>query len=182
MITLKQWLELANYRITEGDNYLWNCYGKNPYTLSSWNGVHGADGRSTNITFSTKSQKVFEVCVHDYTHNRAYRMINPNYVEAYKKETRLHGDGNFGANSAWDRVDYVDLDVEEDFMEKATAILSGKDYDTRVMVSLELDHDLELEIYRNAHRLDMTVNDYIQMALVELIKAQAPELLETVDA
>jgi hypothetical protein len=108
-------------------------------------------------------------------------MINPNYVEAYEKEARLHGDGNFGANTAWDGVDYVDLDVEEDFMEKATAILSGQDYDTRVMVSLELDHDLELEIYRNAHRLDMTVNDYIQMALVELIKSQAPTLLETVN-
>jgi hypothetical protein len=67
-------------------------------------------------------------------------------------------------------------------VEKATAILSGKDYDTRVMVSLELDHDLELEIYRRAHELDMTVNDYIQMALVNLIKSRAPELMETVDA
>ena len=49
-------------------------------------------------------------------------------------------------------------------------------------MQLELDSDLEMEIYRNAHRLDMTVNDYMQMALVELIKDKAPTLLETVDA
>ena len=178
MITLKQWLELANYRITEGDNYLWNCYGADTFMLTSWNGIHGRGGSSTDITFDTKTQTVYEVCVYDYTRDRAYRMINPRYVEAHAQEAKTR---SVDMNNAWEGVDYIDLDVEEDFVEKATAILSGQDYDTRVMVSLELDHDLELEIYRNAHRLDMTVNDYIQMALVELIKSQAPTLLETVN-
>ena len=36
MITLKQWLELVNYRISNGDKYTWNCYGADPHTLSSW--------------------------------------------------------------------------------------------------------------------------------------------------
>ena len=85
-------------------------------------------------------------------------------------------------NEAWDGVDYTDLDVEEDLVEKATAIVNGREYDKRVMMQLDLDSDLEMAIYRNAHQLDMTVNDYIQMALVEMIKSKAPELLETVDA
>lgn len=178
MITLKQWLELVNYRISNGDKYTWNCYGADAHTLSSWNGIHDQGGHSTDITFDTKTQTVYEVCVCDYTRKRAYRMINPRYVEAHADEADTRG---VDMNTAWDNVDYIELDVEEDFTEKATAILSGQDYDTRVMVSLELDHDLELEIYRNAHRLDMTVNDYIQMALVELIKSQAPTLLETVN-
>jgi len=179
MITLKQWLELANYRITEGDDYLYHCYGKDAYMLTSWNGIHGKGGYSTDITFDTKTQVVFEVCVYDYTNDRAYRMINPRYAMAHTEEAKTRG---VDMNTAWDDVDYIELDVEEDFVEKATAILNGKDYDTRVMVQLELDSELEMEIYRNAHRLDMTVNEYIQLALVELIRARAPELLETVDA
>ena len=166
MITLKQWLELANYKITEGDNYLWNCYGTNTFMLVSWNGIPGQGGHSTDITFDTKTQTVYEVCVCDYTRKRAYRMINPQYADAHVQEANTRG---VDMNNAWDNVDYIDLDVEEDFVEKATAILSGQDYDTRVMVSLELDHDLELEIYRCAHKLDITVNEYTERILRELV-------------
>ena len=179
MITLKQWLELANYKITEGDRYLWDCYGKDTFMLISWNGIHGRGGYSTDIVFDTKTQTVYEVAVHDFTNERAYRMINPQYADAHAQEAKTR---SVDMNNAWDGVAYIDLDVEEDFVEKATAILSGQDYDTRVMMQLDLGSDLEIEIYRNAHKLDMTVNDYIQMAIVELIKAKAPTLLETVDA
>jgi hypothetical protein len=179
MITLKQWLELANYKITEGDRYLWDCYGKDTFMLANWNGIHGRGGYSIDIVFDTKTQTVYEVSVHDFTNERAYRMINPLYAKAHAEESATR---SVDINEAWDGVDYTDLDVEEDFVEKATAIVNGREYDKRVMMQLDLDSDLEMAIYRNAHRLDMTVNDYIQMALVEFIKTRAPELLETVDA
>jgi len=179
MITLKQWLELANYRITDGERYLWDCYGKDTYMLSSWNGIHDRGGYSTDIVFDTRTQIVYEVAAHDFTNDRAYRMINPKYAKAHDNEASARG---VDMNTAWDGVEYTELDVEEDFLEKATAIVLGQDYDTRVMIQLELDSELEIEIYRRAHQLDMTVNDYIQMALVELIKSRAPTLLETVDA
>lgn len=179
MITLKQWLELANYRITEGEHYLWGCYGSDAFMLANWNGIHGRGGYSTDIIFDTKTQTVYEVTVHDFTNDRAYRIINPEYVKAHAEESSIR---SVDMNTAWDGVDYTDLDVEEDFVEKATAIVNGREYDKRVMMQLDLDSDLEMAIYRNAHQLDMTVNDYIQMALVEMIKSKAPELLETVDA
>jgi len=56
MITMKEWMELVGYKITEGSDYLWSCYGPNAYQLSSWNGIHGAGGYSFNIVFSTKTQ------------------------------------------------------------------------------------------------------------------------------
>ena len=172
MITLKQWLELANYKITEGEHYLWNCYGEDTCMLSSGQGSY-----STDIVFDTKTQTVYEVSVYDFINDRAYRMINPGYAKVHAEEAARRG---IDINESRDGVTY--LDVEEDFVEKATAILNGQDYDTRVMIQLDLDSALEMAIYRNAHRLDMTVNDYMQLALVELIKAKAPTLLETVDA
>ena len=86
MLTIKEFMELIDYKITEGGVYGWQCYGPNSYMLSSWNGVHGSGGYNFNIVFSTKTQKVYEVEVCDYTNDRAYRMINPDYIKKQKKE------------------------------------------------------------------------------------------------
>ena len=86
MITIKEWMELTDYKITEGSDYGWSCYGPNAYTLDSWNGVHGKGGYSFSIIFSTKSQKVYEVSMCDYTNDRAYRMINPKFQKKHNKE------------------------------------------------------------------------------------------------
>jgi len=173
MITIKQWLELVDYRITEGNNYMWNCYGDYAHILSTWNGVHGAGGYSSDITFCTKTQTVFETCVYDYTNQRAYRMINPDYEDAHTSEAQARA---IDMSVAWDSVSYVDLDVDEDFVEKATAIVAGQAYDTRVMINIDLDSDLELEIYRNAHQLDITVNQYIERALEALIEKHQKDM------
>ena len=176
MITMKEWMELIDYKITEGSDYCWQCYGPNAYALDSWNGIHGTDGYSFSIIFSTKTQKVYEVSVCDYTNNRAYRMINPSKVEKHRKEATERGSS---INEAWDDVDYVDLEVVEDFMEKSRAIRAGVDYDTRISVPLDLPDDLLLEAAMNAHRQGITLNEYINNALRDLVDEfkQDPEAL-----
>jgi len=162
MITLKQYFELTNYRITEGSDYGWNCYGPNAHMLSAWNGVHGAGGWSTNIVFSTKSQKVYEVEICDYTNNRAYRMINPKKLAKFKEESLARGEY---ANQAWDDVNYTDLEVLEDFMEKARAIIAGEEYDSRVKVPVDFTDEELLTYMKMAHERDMTFNQFVEEAL-----------------
>ena len=111
MITMKEWMELVDYKITEGGDFGWQCYGPNAYRLDSWNGVHGAGGYSFSIVFSTKTQKVYEVSVCDYTNDRAYRMIAENKQAKHRKESESRG---VSLNEAWDDVDYVDLEVDEE--------------------------------------------------------------------
>jgi hypothetical protein len=167
MITMKEWMELVDYKITEGSEYCWSCYGPNAYTLDSWNGVHGVGGYSFSIIFSTKTQKVYEVSMCDYTNDRAYRMINPKNVEKHRKEADAHGSS---VNQAWDDVDYVDLDVADDFIQKALAIREGESYDTRIQVPVDFS-DEELLIYMKlAHDRDMTFNQFVEEALREAIK------------
>ena len=101
MITMKEWMELVDYKITEGGEYGWSCYGPNAYSLDSWNGVHGVGGYSFSIIFSTKSQKVYEVQVHDYTNDRAYRMIVENKRAKHKEECENRG---INLNEAWDCI------------------------------------------------------------------------------
>jgi hypothetical protein len=164
MINLKQWMELVNYRITEGSEYGWQCYGANAYQIDSWNGEQ--DGHSFTITFDTKTQEVYEVQAHDYANNRAYRVINPDYAKANKKEAKQRG---VSRREAWDDVDYVDLETDADWLSKAQAIFAGKEYDTRVSVPLDIEDDLIFEMMKQAHEHDITLNQYVELILKKVI-------------
>jgi hypothetical protein len=166
MITMKEWMEMVDYKITEGSDYGWECYGPNSYRLDSWNGVHGAGGYSFSIVFSTKSQKVYEVSMCDYTNDRAYRMINPKNVEKHRKEAESK---SVLANQAWDDVDYVDLEVDDDFFQKALSIKAGEDYSTDVSVPIDLPDDLLMFAFKAAHEQNITFNDFMNQMLRDFV-------------
>ena len=168
MISMKEWMELVDYKITEGSNYGWSCYGSNAYTLDNWNGVHGPDGHSFSIVFDTVTQTVYQVSAYDYTNNRAYRMINPDYAEQHSKEAK---DRDVLINQAWDDVDYVDLDVDDDFIQKCLAIRAGEDYDTRVQITVDFSDEDLLQYMKLAHERDITFNEFVTQALAEAIQA-----------
>lgn len=149
---IKDWMELVNYRITEGSDYYNEIYGTNLFSLTYWNEDHS--GFSTSIVFSVKTQEVFELTVCDYKNNRAYRFVNEKFKEAIQKS-------EFD-KMAWDDVAWTDLEVYEDWERKSTAIVNGKDYDTRIEIPLDLeDHEL-MVLFKLAHEADMTFNEYVE--------------------
>ena len=164
MITLKEWMELVNFKITEGSKYCWECYGPNAYTLDSWNGDH--EGHSFSIIFDTKDQTVYEVQAHDYLHNRAYRVVNEDFAKKMKKESKRR---DVDKNQAWDDVNYVDLDVDDDFFQKALSIRAGEDYDTRLQLPLDLDQDMLFELMKQAHEQDITLNQLVEYIIRDAI-------------
>ena len=164
MITLKQFMELVDYRITEGGEYGWTSFGLNAYSLSSWNGDH--DGWSFSITFDTKYQTVYMVEACDFARDRAYRLIHPDCIKDYREEAR---ERDIPVDEAWDNVNYVDLETDEDWLEKARAIVSGEDYDTRVSIPLNIPRDELLIIFQAAHERDITLNEFVEEALKEAI-------------
>ena len=162
MITLKEWMEVVDYRITEGSNYLWDCYGPNSYSLDSWDGEH--DGRSFSIIFDTKTHVVYEVQAHDFKNQRAYRLVN----EDFKFERDVESaNRNVSLTAAWDEVDYVDLESDDDWLQKSMAIAAGEDYDTRVSIPLTLPDNELMVLFKMAHEADMTFNDYVEQILRE---------------
>jgi hypothetical protein len=160
MITMKEWMELVGYRITEGSPYGWQCYGPNAYTLDSWNGEF--DGHSFSIIFDTNDQTVYEVQAHDYTNQRAYRMVNEDFRKKMKKEAKHR---NVNKDEAWDDVEYVDLEVDDDFIQKCLAIKAGEDYDTRVKVPVDFSDEELLQYMKLAHERDITFNEFVEEAL-----------------
>jgi hypothetical protein len=167
MLTIKEWMELVDHRITEGGEYGWRCFGTDAYSLSSWNGDQ--DGWSFNIVFDTKTQAVYQVEVCDYKRERAYRMINPDFQQAYDDEAATHG---AMSKQAWDDVDYIDLEIDEDFVAKAMWIKTDQDYDTRVDVPLNLPDDVLFELMKRAHEQDITLNKMVEEILWVAIHAE----------
>jgi hypothetical protein len=160
MINIKEWMELIDHRITEGSTYGWSCYGPNAYTLDSWNGDH--DGYSFTIIFDSKDQTVYEVQVHDFMHQRAYRMIHPDFQKKMKKEAKRR---DVNKDTAWDDVNYIDLEVDDDFIQKCLAIKAGEDYDTRIQVPLDLSDEMLYNMMKLAHEQDVTLNQFVEQIL-----------------
>ena len=164
---MKEWMELVGYRITEGSDYMWQCYGSNAYALDSWNGEQ--DGHSFTVIFDTKDQTVYEVQAHDYINDRAYRMINEDFQKKNRKEAKKR---DIDKDNAWDDVDYVDIEVDDDFIQKCLAIKAGEDYDTRVSVPMDFSDEELLTYMKLAHEQDITFNQLVERALREAIERE----------
>jgi hypothetical protein len=166
MLTLKEFMELVDYKITEGGDY-WpegGLGGKQLYSLSAWNGDH--NGWSFNIGFDPKDdQRVYVVEVCDYKHDRAYRLVDSSLT--VDKE-------------AYDGVDYIDLDVDDDFIQKSLAIKAGEDYDTRVSVPIILPDDVLFELMKKAHEQDITLNQMLEDVLQRAIDS-AKQTIDDLD-
>jgi len=150
MITLKEWMEVANYRITEGGDYY--AYG-GAYALTSWNSDQ--DGYSIEIIFSPRTQEVYEVQACDYKHQRAYRLVHGDY-----RDEKLD-------KEAWDNVNWVDLESDDDWFQKALSIVAGEDYDSRVSIPIDLPDRELMALFKAAHEADMTFNDFVEQVLRE---------------
>lgn len=166
MITMQEFMEVVKYRITEGSQYGWACFGHASYCLSSWNGDH--DGWSFNIIFDTEDQTVYVVEAHDYKRDRAYRLINEDYKDRYFKYAK--NEHPEYVNNAWEDVDYVDLESDDDWFQKALAIVSGEDYDTRVSIPLEFSDEELLTYMKMAHERDITFNQLVEEAIRSAIE------------
>jgi len=150
MITLKEWMEIADYRVTEGSDYHVNIPGL--YSLSAWNGEQ--DGWSFFVAFDPRDdQRVYVAEACDYKNNRAYRLRDP-AINA----------GRAG-RQAWDDCDFVELESTDDFIQKALAIRSGEDYDTRVTVPVDFTDEELLRFMKMAHEQDITFNQLVERAL-----------------
>jgi hypothetical protein len=152
MITLKQFMETVNYRISEGGD--WNGFAPGAYSLDSWNGDQ--DGHSLCIIFNTKDQTVYSVQACDYKRNRAYRFTHPDHRKDLDRE-------------AWDDVKWTDLEDETDWLEKAQAIVASEDYDTRVSIPLDLGEDELFRLMSMAHEQDITLNRLVEQIIQQVV-------------
>lgn len=159
MITLQKAMELGNFIITGGAKHEWKCFGPNARFIDF---EPDYSNKSYGIIFDSRTQEVYQVSVCDYVTDNCYRINNPDYVEDYYYEADSRG---VNGREAYDDVNYVDLETEEEFIEKAHAIINDLPYDERVIVSVDLPESVIYELMKNAHELDITLNQYMEKVL-----------------
>lgn len=164
-MNLEQLMRAFDYHIEGGSEHCWNCYPNARY-IDFQSQKYMAYG---TLLHSTVDFTVYEATV--YAENKdgdvlgPYRWRNPSFIEENRKEYMKRG---IDENLAWDEEKWIDLEVEEDFLDKASAIFHGKDFDTRIQVPLDIEDDVFLQLALEAHKRDITVNQMVE----EIIQAE----------
>jgi hypothetical protein len=159
-MNIKDFMEAIQYKVTGGSPYEWRCYGPDARFMDCENLAYF----SISMVFDSEDQTIYEIQAWDDVNNRQYRWINPEFIDALKDETASR---NMVFETSLDDNKFIDLEVDEDILEKITAIVNGKSYDTRVVIPLDLDNEELLKLMTYAHEADMTFNDYVAKMLTE---------------
>lgn len=169
MITIKEFLECINFSITDGEQFQWSCYGPNARYLEYWNNKHD-DSVTVLAIFDTVDQTVYQIEAWDSVRNREYRWIDPDYKEAHRLEAVRRGTD---PDESYDDRKFIEIEVEEDIIEKATSVYKGTEYDSRITISIELTNEEKFLLMEQAHERDITVNQYVEYILQQEIDRRA---------
>lgn len=155
-------------RIVGGSDYGWSCYGPNARYLD-----FESDYAHASVIFDSTNQSIYEATIDakedgDDSLPGPYRWLNPETKSAFFAESKSKG---VNPNTAWDNSTWKDLEVAEDWLEKAKAIFENKPFDRRVVVPLDLDDDVILNLALEAHKRDITLNKMVEILLQKAIDA-----------
>ena len=161
MITLKDYLEAINFRITGGSEYQWRCYGDNARYLDCADD-DGVGTYSITCIFDSVDQTVYAIELWDYVNDREYRWINPMFVSAHMDACVEH---DVDCYESCDERNFIDLDVAGDILAKISKVVKGEVYDERVVVPLDLEDDQLFDLMKLAHERDITLNQMVEELL-----------------
>ena len=163
MNTLLDFLKAIDYNITDSSDYNWECYGDGIRCIDSYN----VGLTECSAMFTKNGGELRELTMHDFEARRSYRWTDPQFTQARKAEANsIKVDDNI----AYDEVEFIELEMIEDMLEKMTAVSRGEEYDTRIMIPLDMTDKEFLEVARAAHALDITINAFFTMAIEEAIR------------
>jgi len=163
---LRQINEAMNHQITGGSEYQRQCFPDARFL------DYESDFAHVSILYSTTDQIVYQAdaSVKRDTweeDKKPYRWTNPIFKDAYLNEAKKR---NVDPNQAWDDVQWIELETDEDFLEKAKAMFNGDYWDTRIQVPVDLDNDTILKLSMEAHKRDITLNKMIEVILQDMIE------------
>lgn len=157
--------EILDHKITSGSEHQWKCYPDGRYL------DYESDFAHVSVIYNTTNQEIYQADISVKREawdedKKPYRWIDPDHKDAFYKEAKKR---KVDPDQAWDDVKWIDLEMEEDFLEKAAALFNGEECDTRVKIEFDLDDRSILQLAREAHKRDITLNKMIEIILQEVI-------------
>ena len=153
--------EALGHKISGGSEYGWTCW-----TNARWLDYESEYAHAA-VVFNSETQEVYTAEVSDKAgKHKPYRWLNPAYKEDMHQEAR---DRNTDPNVFCDDISWYDLETQEDWLDKASAMMRGELFDTRIEVPVDLDDDALLKLCIMAHERDITLNKMVEIVLQETI-------------
>jgi hypothetical protein len=154
---LSQVNEVLEHKITGGSEHGWQCWANARFL------DYESDYAHASVVYNTMTQEIYSAEVNDKANiYKPYRWMNPLYRKFYDAEANKRG---VDPNQAWDDTKWYDLETNEDWLEKAGAMMQGQAFDTRVQVPLTLDKDELYQLMTLAHQNDVTLNKMVEIVL-----------------
>jgi hypothetical protein len=166
MTTLKDYIEAIEYKISEGSEYQWKCFGDNARYLDCHGPVLNQD-YSIHCIFDAVDQTVYTLEAWDYRTNREYRWINPEYRKTFEKECKKQ---NVDVDESFDGQSFIDCELAEDILAKINALVNNREYDTKIKIPLDIPDEELLQYMKLAHQMDITFNELMSRAVDGLAK------------
>lgn len=172
MINYHDYLECIDYSPTFIEKFGWACYGEDAYISEYWNNKHEGEGVSIEAVFNIRTHDVYEIKIYDGIHNREYQWITPALRQARLDEYAARDINPF---EGIDGGKVIELEVEEDVLEKMKGAFLEQDYDTKIMISLNLEHDLEKKLREMAEARGITLDQLVEDAIKQEIEMRKRE-------
>jgi hypothetical protein len=150
MIKLNDFLNITEYEtghlevVNQQD-----VYGKTAISLE----VYGVGFNKLICVYDIVSQEVLEIIAEDDAARKSYVW----------QTSDIKGLGNY-------RDYLIELEAEEDVLEKAEAIFNGVPYDSRIVIPLDIKDEDFLMYAKAAHKLDITINEFMEKAIQEMVE------------
>ena len=154
MFYISNFLKMIQHKVTDGSEYLWDCFGTNARFMESTN-----DDYSIECIFDYKTNRVYQIMLS--LESGYYRWTDLNYISEFKKES----DFRLGANYE-SEVNYIEVESLEDFLTMVRKAVNIKEDTT---VELNLTDDEVLGLMKIAHERDITLNQLVNDILREYL-------------
>lgn len=115
-ITIKDFVTAVRFRIGEGAEHLWECFGPEASILD-W--VKDDNSASGGIVYDSKTHVVYEATAWDTRSEQVWRWNNPAFKKAYRRESKARG---HDPDIAYDRVKFQDVPPSE-LMSRLSALV-----------------------------------------------------------
>lgn len=158
---IENYFKAIQYKLGECSPYGWDCFGNHAH-FADYFANDTTDDVSISCVYDTNTQVVYLVEMWDYPEGVVYRWIDPEYIELFNQELNSRG---ITPEVEYDDLRLVEIEVEDDILEKIACIALCKKYDTRIQVPLDLPDDLLVELMRLAHAQDITLNQLVGNAI-----------------
>ncbi len=148
----QRYLSAIDYRITDGSEFLWNCWKNARYYDCTTNYGHAS------MTANPDRGIVYEITVYaTLDSDHPYRWTNPDFVDI--RDAEAH-ERRLDSKKAWEDINWIDTESEDDILDKVKAILNNIDFDKRVVINIWLEETVITKLALLAHEADITLNEY----------------------